>query len=421
VPKIRWSVAPIDASPQQKLNFRNVQIDAVGIGLVNAAAPFLPVFLTRLGATNLQIGLLTAMPAVTGFLLAIWIGRFLQTRRNIIPWFSAARITYISGYTLTGLLPFILPEEYLITGVLVVWAIITIPQTALMVSFSVVMNSVAGPTHRYELMSRRWSILGIVTAITALVVGQFLDQVVFPLNYQIVFLGLSVGGLISYYFSSHIRLPDSEMPASAPGHSFRSRLRSYRDLVFGERAFVQFSIQRFVYMFGIMLAIPLFPLYYVRVVEASNYWIGVINTAQAAVLVIGYFWWTRESRLRGGRFVLLWTTFGLALYPALTAATQQVQLIAIYAGLAGIFQAGLDLVFFDELMKTVPVEYSATFISIAQSLQHFSAIFAPLLGTWMAGVVGLSAALLFSAGVRFAGFALFLVWKRRDAVFAGAH
>jgi hypothetical protein len=170
-----------------------------------------------------------------------------------------------------------------------------------------------------------------------------------------------------------------------------------------------------------MLAIPLFPLYYVRVVEASNYWIGVINTAQAAVLVIGYFWWTRESRLRGGRFVLLWTTFGLALYPALTAATQQVQLIAIYAGLAGIFQAGLDLVFFDELMKTVPVEYSATFISIAQSLQHFSAIFAPLLGTWMAGVVGLSAALLFSAGVRFAGFALFLVWKRRDAVFAGAH
>jgi hypothetical protein len=41
----------------QKRNFRNVQIDAIGIGLASAAAPFLPVFLARLGATNIQVGL----------------------------------------------------------------------------------------------------------------------------------------------------------------------------------------------------------------------------------------------------------------------------------------------------------------------------------------------------------------------------
>ncbi len=78
----------------RKRNFRNVQIDAIGVALSTAAAPFLPVFLTRMGASNLQVGLLTAMPGVTGLVLALVIGRFLQTRRNIVPWFS--------GYPLAG-------------------------------------------------------------------------------------------------------------------------------------------------------------------------------------------------------------------------------------------------------------------------------------------------------------------------------
>jgi MFS family permease len=160
-----------------------------------------------------------------------------------------------------------------------------------------------------------------------------------------------------------------------------------------------------------MFSVPLFPLYFVREVQASNSWIGIISTVQTSVLLVGYFLWTQESRLRGSRFVILWTTLGLTFYPALVASTHRVELIAIYAGLAGIFQAGLDLVFFDELMKTVPPEYSATFVSLAQSLQHLSAVIAPLLGTLIASHIGLSGALMISAAVRLTGFGLFALWK----------
>jgi hypothetical protein len=166
-------------------------------------------------------------------------------------------------------------------------------------------------------------------------------------------------------------------------------------------------------MSGWMLSIPLFPLYYVRVVDASDAWIGLINTVQSAVLLVGYFLWTRESQLRGSRFVLLWTTLGLCLHPALVASTQRVEMILVYAGFAGIFQAGLDLVFFDELMKTVPPQYSATFVSLAQSMQHFSAVLAPLIGTALAGWIGIGGALLVSTGIRLAGFGLFAFWHLR--------
>jgi MFS family permease len=59
-------------------------------------------------------------------------------------------------------------------------------------------------------------------------------------------------------------------------------------------------------------------------------------------------------------------------------------------------------------MKTVPVEYSATFVALAQSMQYGSTIFAPLLGTWLAEFIGLSGALWLSAGLRLIGFLLFL-------------
>jgi MFS family permease len=407
----KWSAAPSDATPVQRRNYINVQVDALGIGFANAASFFLPVFLTRAGASNLQVGLLTSMPAVTGLFLALIVGRFLQTRRQIVPWFSKARLMVVSCYALTGLATIFVPEQYLVYAVLAIWAFATLPQTMVAVGFSVVMNAVAGPTHRYDLMSRRWSVLGITTSITVFLAGQVLNKLGYPINYQLVFFFLSLGGLISYYYSSHINLPDAVPPLRKKGLSLRQRLRSYSGLILREQDFVRFSIQRLVYFSGAFLAIPIFPLYYVREVNASDAWIGMINTTQAAVLLVGYFIWTQGSRLRGSRFVLLWTTLGLAIYPALVASTQEVLLIVIIAGFAGIFQAGLDLVFFDELMKTVPTEYSATFVSLAQSLQHLAAIFSPLIGTWIATTYGLSTALLVSASLRFFGFLLFTFWK----------
>ncbi|HLA98379.1 MAG TPA: hypothetical protein VJL34_07990, partial [Anaerolineales bacterium] len=177
---IRFTSAPADATPVQRRNFINVQIDAIGIGFASAAAPFLPVFLTRLGATNFQVGLLTSMPALTGLVMAVFVGRFLQSRRRVVPWFSAARLLAISSYALTGLVTLIIPPSERVNTVLLIWAIATLPQTLLAVAFSVVMNAVAGPRRRYELMSRRWSILGLTNAITVAIVGNVLDTMQFP-------------------------------------------------------------------------------------------------------------------------------------------------------------------------------------------------------------------------------------------------
>jgi hypothetical protein len=394
----------------QKRNFRYVQIDAVGVSISNVAAPFLPVFLTRLGASNFQVGLLTSMPGVTGLVLAIIVGRFLQTRRNIVPWYSLSRLLVISCYALTGLLTFVLSKEYAVIATLAIWAFATLPQTALAVAFSVVMNAVAGPQGRYALLSRRWAIFGLTSVVMTFLVTRVIDLVEFPRNYEMMFLGLSLGGLISFYFSKQIKLPPhaSRPPMLAPASSAFDSARNYFSLIRGVPAFTSFAAKKFVYYSALALSQPIMPLFLVREVKATDSQIGTITMAMTLVMLAGYLIWPWSSRKYGGRFVLLATTFGMIFYPALTAATPQVPLIILYAGIAGLFQAGLDLVFFDELMKTVPVEYGATFVSLAQSMQYLSAIVAPLVGAWLADSIGLGGALWVSAGLRLVGFVLFL-------------
>ena len=139
----RWLTAPDTTTEIQRRNFQNVQIDAIGVGLASGAAPFLPVYLTRLGATNFQVSLLTMMPAFTGLLFSLVAGRFLESRRNVVPWFSLARLFVISCYALTGILTVFVPMGYAVETVLFIWALATVPQTLVAISFSVVMNAVA--------------------------------------------------------------------------------------------------------------------------------------------------------------------------------------------------------------------------------------------------------------------------------------
>ncbi|MGE5642596.1 MAG: MFS transporter [Byssovorax cruenta] len=392
----------------QKQNFRYVQIDAVGVSISNVAAPFLPVFLTRLGASNFQVGLLSSMPGVTGLLLAIMVGRFLQTRRDIVPWYSLSRLMVILCYALTGIFTLAVSEKFAIIATLAIWAFATLPQTALAVAFSVVMNAIAGPEGRYALLSRRWMIFGLTGVVGTFIVTRVINLVHFPLNYAIMFLVLSLGGFVSYYFSRKITLPESNPPPIAKSDNAREGIQNYFGLLRANPVFLSFASKRFVYLSALALSGPIMPLYLVHKVHASDAQIGTINMTSTLVMLVGYYLWPIVSRKRGGRLVLLATTLGGVLYPALSAAHPQVNLIILYAGIAGFFQGGLDLVFFDELMRTVPAEYSATFVSLAQSMQYLSTIVAPLLGTWLATYIGLDGALWLSAGLRLIGFMLFL-------------
>ncbi len=407
---IRWVTTPQSSPLIDKRNFQLVQLDALGVGLSAAANAFLAVFLTRLGASTFQISLLTSMPAIAGLALVMVLGMFIQRQKNPAPWYSRARLMVQLCYMITGLVPFFFVGEDKVNAVLIVWAVATIPQTILNLTFNVVMNAMAGPEGRYEFMTHRWTVLGITNSVVTFIVGQILAATSygFPINYQVMFMVLSLGGVASFVATTNFIVPDNP-PRVKTTQKLSKRIQSTIKLLVRQQGFFAFVSKRFVFMFGITITGPLFPLYFVRTANMQDSWIAAITTATSAVLIISYFIWTRQVHRRGSRFVLVGTTLGLSLYPILVSMTIEPWLIVIYAGLAGLFQGGLDLVFFDELMKTVPVEEAATFISFAQGLNYLSSILAPILASYLADTVGIGTALVIAGIIRLAGFGLFML------------
>ena len=269
------------------------------------------------------------------------------------------------------------------------------------------MSMIAGPNGRFELLSRRWSIAVLTTALTVAAAGRVLDILPFPLNYQVILIVLSLAGPVSFYLMTRLRMPERELPPPPPASlPIRARVGSVVELVRGQPAFVSFISSLLPFTIGTRMALPLIPLFYVTTLGATDGQIGLIATIQSFALLAGYLAWTRVWRRRGGRIILLACGLGLACYPASLSVSREIGVVLVATALAGLFSAGLQLVLFDELMHRVPAAYSPTFVAVEQNVAHIAGLGGPLLGAALADVLGLPVALGIASLISLVGYVL---------------
>jgi predicted MFS family arabinose efflux permease len=396
-------------------NWALVQVDSVFIGIVTASGTFLPVFLLRLGGTENDVGLLTALPALTAFVLAIPLGRWLQTRRNIVPWYSRMRLLAWLSYALIAGVAAAFPPEQAIPGILLVWALASLPSTAGLVAFPIVMDGAAGRDGRFDLLGRRWAIAGTSTAIAVALGGQFLNAVPFPTNFELLFIMVTLAGAGSFLQSHRIVIPDQAPRPNGPAEPPRQRFTGLWRLVLANRSFVGYELRSLAFTVAVGLSLPILPLFYVHEMSAPDAWIGAIGAAQSAGGVLGYIAARQLARRRGPTITLLPSLLAMAVAPAILSATGWLPGAAIIAFVVGLASAGVQLAMFDQLMRRIPIEQGVTFSSVDQSVQNLALVLAPSIGGVVAAGIGARASLLVVALVGAIAFALF-AWNARPAV-----
>ena len=406
------SIATASRSSVQARNWRLVQVDSVFIGVVNASGTFLPVFLLRLGASPRDIGLLTSLPALTAFALAIPFGRWLQRRPNTVPWYSRLRLIAWSSYAVMALVAAILPREDAIPVLLAVWAFASLPSTAALVTFPLVMDGAAGPGGRFDLLGRRWAIAGVSGAVSVALGGQLLSAFVFPMNFEILLLIVSLAGFGSFLQSSRLVIPD-QAPAApiAPG-PVRHRLAGLWRLVASNRPFVRFELRSFLYVASLGLAMPVLPLFYVHEMQAPDAWIGVIGSAGSAGSVLGYLTARQVARRRGATMILLPALIVAAIAPAAMSVIGWLPAVAAVAFVMGVAGAAAQLALFDQFMRRIPSEHGVTFSSVDQTLANLAIMVAPIVGGLLVVGLGVRQALLVVALVGLVAFVGFLLDSR---------
>lgn len=408
-PTSQWldRLVPLGADREAR-NIRFVLTDGIGVGLGLAAAPFVPVLLARLGADNFSIGLWSALPALSRLVFGIAVGRFLASRSNIIPWFSAARFIVLSSYGLIGLIVLLEPQHP-IQPIIGLFALTMIPYAIVAVCVTIVMAKVAGARGRYYLLSRRWALVSLATLGGVALGSVALDNFAFPQNYAFMFIGLASGGLVSFYFSRQIELPAMNT-APAPPPALRRGLGARLHGLTSHPAFVRFAGCHFLLRFGLAGATPLIPLYYVRSLHATDGEIGWIVAISNVIPVVAYFIWSHLSRKHHVRLLLLVTAVGVTLQPLLLPLGSSMQWAIWIAAVVAIFQAGFDLAIFDALASSLPETGAPFFAGIYQTTLNLALFTGPLAMTAFSEVMGVNNGLLLTAAISAVGVGSFFLW-----------
>jgi len=397
--------APRDSSPTRRRNFEVVQLDSISMGIMGAASTFLPVFLVRLGGGALATGILTTLPAIGGLLFGVPLGRLMERRGHVVRWYSVSRFVVTWAYALTALIALVAAPDLVVPLCLLAWALVMLPQTIGQVTFPIVMDGAAGPQGRYDLLGRRWALMGLGSAISVAIAGYVLDILGMPTGYELVMVSGTVAGIGCYHWSRQIRI-DADAPPPPPsantaGLPAGMHLRA-------QRPFLAFVTRKAVFVAGVRLVAPLLPLFYVRTLGASDAWIGIIAMAQSLALVAGYAFWRRGARRLDPRRVLFVTLGISGAMPAMLAFTSSPEVVAVLSAIGAFFAAGSDLALFDELMRRIPRDQAVTFAGVDYALTNLAGIIAPLVGAVLVGVLDIQLALVAGALVSLAGLGLFV-------------
>ena len=398
-------------------NYRNLLLSGDWFGPVDGGIfNYLPVFLARLGASASTVSLLTSGQSLLGIFAFIPGGAYTERHRDVMKLFVRAGLVSRLIYLLIALLPLFFSRTAIPLVAVLLWTLIAIPNAIHIPAWAAIMQKAIPPEQRARLNGTRWALMSLTSGMCLALFGLLLDNVSFPIGYQIVFgIGFAAGVVNVSYFGRVQTPPFDFQTARAIGSpSLAVRLRTFARPFAESRSFVRFSIASFSYRLALALPAGLFSVFWVRELHASDTWIGLRGTAGYAALVIGYWLWGRVTNHIGHRTLLLICGGGLALYPALTALAPTPAWLLPAAVLWGLTASGLDIGLFDMLLVACPEGKMPSFAAAANVLASIAASVGPLLGAALAQGVGMRPALLVICGLIAAAAAAFLLLPNRQ-------
>jgi MFS family permease len=420
-------------TPELRSSFRHLYADVLWFGVLSGSTmAFLAIYAARRGATSFQVSLLTAGPAVINLLFSLPFGRWIEGRPLIRTSFWSS-VGNRLGYLALIPLPWIFSSSLEIWVVVLITLVMSIPGTILAISFNALFADVVPPGWRGEVVGRRNAILSFSMTATSLLCGQLLDNILFPLNYQVVFALGAFGALASSYHLGRLHSPTEPRPRirqlfhefARPGFlrfidTFRmplgmrfvrrngSRPLLRPDLLRG--SFGPFMLAYFLFYSFQYVPLPLFPLFFVHGLHLTD---GAISLGSAlfygmmlaASMRLSFF----SDRL-GHRGVLVIGAISYGLYPLLIGLAQNATLFWVGSAVGGIIWAFTNGGLVNRLMERVPANDRPAHMTLHNLMLNLGILSGSFAGPLLANWLGLREAILLSVGLRFIGGVLILFW-----------
>jgi len=420
-------------SDTTRLNFYYLYADILWFGITaGSTLNFLAIYLTRLGASSLQIGLLTAGPAAIQLLFSLPVGRSLERLPVIRATYTAAFLQRL-GHVILIFLPFFLDGDEQIWVILLIVLVGSVPGTVLMIGFNAMLADLVPVALRGTVIGRRNALLAISLTISTLVCGYILDRVAFPLNYQVVFLLGGISAMLSTYQITRLRYPEktpervnqplgelarpgaqvaSPTTWIAAGLRFLTRSGTKRllrpDLL--RTPFGMFMLAYLVFYFAQYVGIPLYPPYMVRDLGLKDSQISLGFVFFYLTMFLGSLQIHKIARRWGHRGVLITGGMLFSLYPFLFVLAKDATLYYLASILGGFVWALVSAGLLNRLMERVPEDERPPGMALHNLVMNTGILSGSLTGPLLGNLLGLQPALFVSGLLRLAAGFVLLRW-----------
>src|SRR5688500_173301 len=385
-----------------------------------SAVNFHNIYAARVGASGFQIGLIGAMSAIVSLFLAIPAGHWLQKQHTgkAIFWTS---VLYRLGFLPFVFLPWLFDAQSQIWAIIAITFLMAIPLTPLGVGFNVLFAESVPSEYRAHVAGIRNIMLAITFMITSLISGYILNNLTFPLGYQIVFAIGAFGAAMSSLHLYFIRTLDTSNadrgtlqpkpePDSVKETLSPPRLHSSLRLDIWNTPFKKVLLCLLGFHLTQFIAIPIFPLYYVNVLHLNDDHIG-IGTALFYLTVL-----ISSTRLRnfvhraGNKNVTCWGVIGLAFYPFLLSMSSAVWHFYGISLLGGFVFALINGAYANYMLEHIPANDRPAHLAWYNIILNAAVLFGSLGGPVIANRLGLSNSLILFAILRLLAGLAILKW-----------
>lgn len=419
VHSIRRFFFPPSIPGEYRSNFTHLYMDIGWFGILSGSSiNFLSIYAARLGATGLQIGLLSSMAAAVSLMLAIPSGRWLENQ-NINKAVFRASIWYRLGYLLWVPLPWLFGEQAQVWALIVIALLMAVPLTPLSVGFNALFAASVPAQWRAHVAGVRNVAYAIAFILSSLGSGYLLEHLPFPTGYQIVFgigfLGAAMSSL-HIYFIKPLPTRDSPLPPRLQPASIKRALSPRQQL----QTAIRFDIWKTPYRNTLLvflgfhltqyLAVPIFPLYQVRQLNLTDDQIGIGTALFYLTVLLSSTRLNELVRNFGHKTVTGISVAGLAIYPLLLALSRN-QVDFYWTSILGGLNYGILIgAYANYLLEKIPMQDRPAHLAWYNVVLNASILIGSLTGPLFSNAFGLVAALILIALLRFLSGMAILKW-----------
>ncbi len=390
-------IPKIDLTDRPTRNAFYLVVEIFWASILAAAASFNGAYAIRLGAENVEVGLLSSLPALLALLVSIPAGQFLQARSRRKPWIVSALLINRTGYLLVALVP-LFKFSGIPHGTMVVWVLSIASAGAhfFNVGFIPMLAEVTPEDRRATVFSARNIVYNASLSVCTLLFGLLLNGMEFPTNYQIMYVIGFAASCLSTYFLIKIDAPDATSMTKTQGFSqaIQIQVKTLREAFSDHPEFIRITRNTFFYGVGLWLASPIYILYYVKTLNADDAWIGIQGTILSATTLIGYAVWRSLIKRWGEPAILKRIILTAGLYPVFAGIFPSLNLILVIVAINGLLVPGINLSHFNTLLKVTPESNRPGYTALYITITNLGAFICPLIGVAIANWIGSGPALI---------------------------